>query len=78
MNIESLRELLARAPFEPFELITTAGERHSVRHPEFVILMPSRIVVADPASDRVSIVSLIHITEARMLPRAMPAGPHPS
>ncbi len=78
MNIESLRELLGRAPFEPFELITTARERHSVRHPEFVILMPSRIVVADPASDRVSIVSLIHITEARMLSRPMPAGPQPS
>jgi hypothetical protein len=67
MNSESLRELLGRAPFEPFELITTAGERHRIKHPEFAILLPSRIVVTDPAADRVSIVSLIHLTEARIL-----------
>jgi hypothetical protein len=71
MNTEALRELLTHAPFEPFELITTAGERHVVKHPEFCILLPSRIVVTDPAADRVSIVSLIHLTEARML---SPAG----
>lgn len=71
MSVESIRELLSRAPFEPFELITTAGERHTVRHPEFAILLPSRLVITDPTADRVSIVSLIHLTEARML---APAG----
>jgi uncharacterized protein (DUF302 family) len=70
MSVESIRELLSRAPFEPFELITTAGERHVVRHPEFAILLPSRLVITDPAADRVSIVSLIHLTEARMLAHA--------
>lgn len=67
MNRETIQELLLRAPFEPFELITTAGERHTVKHPEFVILLPSRIVITDPVSDRVAVVSLIHLTEARML-----------
>lgn len=73
MNTETLRELLSRAPFEPFELITTAGQRRAVRHPEFAILLPSRIVVTDPVNDRVSIVSLIHLSEARMLE---PVGDH--
>ena len=71
MNANVLRELLTRAPFEPFELISSAGERHTVKHPEFAILLPSRIVITDPVSDQVAIVSLIHLTEARML---APAG----
>ena len=70
MNAETLRELLGRAPFEPFELITSAGERHVVKHPEFAILLPSRIVVPDPVADRVAVVSLIHLTEARFLSHA--------
>ena len=71
MNSEALRDLLNRAPFEPFELITSAGQRHVVKHPEFAILLPSRIVITDPVADQVSIVSLIHLTEAKML---APAG----
>jgi hypothetical protein len=71
MNAEAIRELLTRAPFEPFELITSVGEHHAVKHPEFAILLPSRLVVTDPVADRVAIISLIHLTEARLL---APAG----
>jgi hypothetical protein len=67
MNVDTLRDLLRRAPFEPFELITSAGERHLVKHPEFAILLPSRIVVTHPAADRVVVISLIHLTEARFI-----------
>ena len=67
MNVETLRDLLGRAPFEPFEFITSAGQRHIVKHPEFAILLPSRIVVTDPVADRVAVISLIHLTEARFL-----------
>jgi uncharacterized protein (DUF302 family) len=70
MNAETLQELLGRAPFEPFELITSAGERLVVKHPEFALLLPSRIVVTDPVADRVAVVSLIHLTEARFLSHA--------
>ena len=65
MIAQTIRSLLSRAPFEPFELITSAGERHVVKHPEFAILLPSRIVVTDPTADQLSIISLIHLTEAR-------------
>jgi hypothetical protein len=34
-------------------------------------LLPSRLVVTDPVADRVAIISLIHLTEARLL---APAG----
>lgn len=42
-------------------------EVHQVKHPEFVVLLPSRLVVTDPISDRVAILSLIHVNEVRML-----------
>ncbi len=66
MNPDTIRELLQRRSFEPFEILTSGGERHLVKHPEFAILMPSRIVVTDPAADRMALVSLIHITELRV------------
>jgi hypothetical protein len=74
MNAEAIRELLQRHPFEPFEVLTSGGEIHPVRHPEFVILLPSRLVVTNPITDRVAILSLIHITEVRMLQLAGPSG----
>ncbi|HEX5471204.1 MAG TPA: hypothetical protein VFW73_04930 [Lacipirellulaceae bacterium] len=64
MNVETLRELLGRAPFE---LVTPGGIRHIIKHSEFAILRPSRIVISNPIADRVAVVSLIHLTEARFL-----------
>lgn len=67
MNAEAIREFLNRRPFEPFEVVMSSGERHSVRHPECFIILPSRAVIADPVADRVAILSLIHVTELRVL-----------
>jgi hypothetical protein len=65
MRPEAIRELLDRRPFEPFEVRMSSGDTHEVRHPEFVILMPSRLVIADPGADRLAICSLLHIAEVR-------------
>jgi hypothetical protein len=67
MNAESIREMLNRRPFEPFEIVMSSGERHTVKHPEFAILMPSRVIVTDPIADQAAILSLMHITEMRPL-----------
>lgn len=67
MSTEAIRELLHRRPFEPFEVLMSSGEVHQVKHSEFVVLLPSRLVVTDPISDRVAILSLIHVTEVRRL-----------
>jgi hypothetical protein len=71
MHADAIRELLHRQPFEPFELVMSSGEVHQVKHPEFAILSPSRLIVVDPVTDRLAILSLVHITEVRML---QPAG----
>ncbi len=65
MNAEAIREMLGGRPFEPFEVIMSSGERHLVKHPEFAILLPSRLIVTDPIADRAAMLSLIHITELR-------------
>lgn len=71
MNADAIREVLNRQPFEPFEIIMSSGERHLVKHPEFLMLTPSRAVLVDPVTDRVSLLSLRHITELRaMQPQA--------
>ena len=61
MNADSIGEVLHRQPFEPFEIIMSSGEKHLVKHPEFVMLTPSRAIVVDPVAD----LSLKHVTELR-------------
>lgn len=73
MNAEVIRERLRQTPFEPFEpfeVVSSAGQVHLVKHPEFAILLPSRMVITDPTEDRVAIISLIHIAELRTPVRA--------
>ena len=65
MNAEAIREMLGQRPFEPFEIVMSSGERHAIKHPEFLMLLPSRVIVGDPITDRAAMLSLVHITELR-------------
>ena len=70
MPVETIRELLFRRPFEPFEIHMTNGEIYSVKHPEVAVLTKTRLVVADYESDRLAICSLLHIASVEMLQTA--------
>ncbi len=61
MSAENIREWLTRQPFEPFELRLSNGEVFQVRHSEVVAIGRTRIAVADPETDRIAHVALIHI-----------------
>jgi hypothetical protein len=61
MNSEAIRELLARRPFEPFEIRLTNGDVHAVKHAECVAISKSRVVIVDPDADRIAIVALLHV-----------------
>jgi len=67
MNADAIREVLKRQPFEPFEIIMSSGERHVVKHPEFLMLTPSRAVFVDPITDHLAVLSLKHVTELRTI-----------
>ena len=61
MDKETIKELLKRQPFMPFKIKLSNGETFEVRHPEFVLLTKTGLVVGYPDSDRLSICSLLHI-----------------
>ena len=45
MDIEGIREVLHRQPFEPFLIRLADGRSLPVPHRDFVALMPERVVV---------------------------------
>jgi hypothetical protein len=67
MSPDTLRDLLRRQPFVPFELRMTNGDRYLVAHPELALLAGSRLVVHYPESDRLAICSLLHIAAIEMV-----------
>ncbi len=70
MSYETLKELLDRWPFVPFEIRLTNGEKNEVRHPEMALLLKSRIVIGDAKNDRMTICGLIHINSIETLQTA--------
>jgi hypothetical protein len=66
MNSESIRQLLRRQPFEPFARRLTNGDVHVIRHPEMVLIVGPRLVVGYPDTERIAIVSLLHIAAIEM------------
>ena len=67
MNSEAIRELLARRPFEPFEVRLTNGDVHVVKHPECVIITKARLVIADLDADRLTICALLHVASLSLI-----------
>ena len=67
MNPDSVRQLLRARPFQPFEVRMSNGDAHQIKHPENATLTGSRLIVVEPADDRVDIVALLHINGHRML-----------
>ena len=70
MSQQYFQELLRREPFQPFEVHLSSGEVHQIRHPECALLTRTRMVIADPAADRITVCSLLHITSVEMLQSA--------
>jgi hypothetical protein len=71
VTINVLRDLLQQRPFEPFEVVSSSGDRYVVAHPENCILMKDRVVVAYGASRRrqqlpehAAFLSYLHIAAA--------------
>lgn len=63
-----------RAPFTPFEVVTSAGDTHPVTHPELVIVGARFVTIgigtpqAPKIAELETRVAIIHITELRDLP----------
>lgn len=62
MISDTIREKLAHHPFDPFVIRTSSGEGYRVSSPDLVVLMKTKVFVAEPRSDRAATVSYLHIT----------------
>jgi hypothetical protein len=61
MATDTIREMLARDPFEPFRIATSGGESFVIRDPHKVALMKSEVFIVHPRSDRRTFVPLLHV-----------------
>lgn len=79
MQAADVLDELRKRPFEPLRLHLTDGTMVEIRHPELVIVFPSKMIVALPGSqqpqpaDRYDVVSLAHVM--RLTPLNSPAQP---
>jgi hypothetical protein len=74
MTADALRNLLKQQPFEPFQLILSSGDKYAVKHPENVLVLKNRALVAvdpeviDDDPDQYVTVSYLHLAGAEPLP----------
>ncbi len=62
MNATTVRELLKRQPFVPFELHASSGDIYRVTHPENVLLAGANLIIYYPETDRTAWLSMLHLT----------------
>ena len=61
MITETLKELIHREPFEPFVIRSSSGQGYKVADPSLIVLMKTKVFVAEPRSDKAATVSYLHI-----------------
>lgn len=76
MIVDSIKDKLAQQPFEPFVIRTSGGQGYKVSGPDLVVLMKSKLFVAEPRSDRSATVSYLHIASIEELGNGLAGEPH--
>lgn len=62
-NREIVQQVLSNQPFEPVEIVTSAGVRYRITHPEMYLLSePLIVVMVDAAKGFVAMVPYGHIS----------------
>jgi len=72
MTADTFREILRRAPFEPFRVVMSSGESYNVMHPEMAFVTARALILAlpDPSSaegERIAFCSYLHIAHVETL-----------
>lgn len=62
MLLETIKDKLTQHPFEPFVIRTSGGQGYTVAGTGLVVLMKSKLFVAEPKSDRSATIAYLHIT----------------
>jgi hypothetical protein len=71
MRPDDVLELVRRQPFAPFRIHITGGKTYDVQHPDQIIVLRSRAVLAvgseDGVGDRLEHVALVHVVRLEEL-----------
>jgi hypothetical protein len=72
MTADTFREVLRRAPFEPFRVVMSSGESYTVMHPEMALVSARALVLAvpeptHPEGERLAFCSYLHIAHVETL-----------
>jgi hypothetical protein len=74
ITAQDIRARTTKAPFEPFRIITSAGQEYDIFHPDLVLIGTRWVVVGIPSNknphfaEQMSQISLLHITALENLP----------
>ena len=78
MRPDDLIELVRRQPFAPFRIHVTGGVAYDVWHPDQIIVLQSRAVLAagggNGIPERLEHVALAHVVRIEELPVSPPVG----
>jgi hypothetical protein len=73
MTAKNLRDLVQNQPFQPFRLHLADGKDLRVPHPDFALIAPEYVVVANELPQGtpgdINIIPYEHIVRVEMLPR---------
>ena len=72
MTADTFREILRRAPFEPFRVVMSSGESYNVVHPEMAFVTAKALILAlpDPThadGERLAFCSYLHVAHVETL-----------
>ncbi len=72
MTADTFKEILHRAPFEPFRVVMSSGESYNIVHPEMVLVTARSLVLAIPDTshregERLAFCSYLHIAHVEIL-----------
>lgn len=73
---EDIKKHLQEVPFKPFRLHLTDGRTFDVKHPDFLFVLKSRVIIGLPDQDELTIpdraefVSLLHVVSIEELQAA--------
>jgi hypothetical protein len=72
MTADTFREILHRAPFEPFRVVMSSGESYNVMHPEMAFVTARSLILAlpDPSraeGERLAFCSYLHVAHVEVL-----------
>ncbi len=52
---------MEREPFQPFRVRLSSGDTYEIHNPGLAVVMRSRLLVADPETDRYTLIPYLHI-----------------